>query len=138
MLLVGRFGTTTLLEGKRLRPVHELICAFWHLDQKTSSWTVTCGGIGVGFMHRFIPRIMLSQSRLFLIKVLWWLPNTHTDIYPSAKMSLKYMLTQRSNLYILLLCLNVQQTRQPSALYSLSLVCHSYKELCFYVATGSL
>lgn len=43
-----------------------------------------------------------------------------------------------SNIYILLSCLNAQQTRQPSALLFPLWVCQGYQELCFYLSGGSL
>lgn len=57
--------------------------------------------------------------------------HTHTDMYPSAKMSVKCVYTKE---WAICTCKPESHLHSSSPLW----VCRSYQELCFYLAWGSL
>lgn len=98
MLLVVNFGTATLSEGKGFRCVvsQSVPFAIW---TKTNSCTVTLWGNRCSLCAWVYCQTHISQNRLFTAEILWRLPHSHMDIYPSAKMYFSNTFTQRSKQY---------------------------------------
>lgn len=138
MLLVVRFGTATLSEGKGFRCVMSQSVPFG-IWAKTSSCAVILWGNQCSVCAQVYSQIHIFQSRLFTVGILWQLPHSHMDIYPSAKMYFSNTFTQRSKQYVNFIILS-QCTADQAAIHSLSplWVCQSYQEPCFYLTWGSL